>query len=106
MTKELLNTVLAKQCCNFQPASYTKLQVHIDCLELNHIMYCFQEANLLLGKTQTATDQLLMLFITATQFQLAGGVWPCLPYAGPPPPSSLPRLVQGGAAGVFSPLLE
>jgi len=50
MTEELLDTALAKQCSNFQAASYTKLQ----------------DAYLLLGKTQTATDQLLMHFTTAT----------------------------------------
>jgi len=50
MTEELLDTALAKQCTNFQPASYAKLQ----------------DAYLLLGKTQTATDQLLMHFTTAT----------------------------------------
>jgi len=50
MTEELLDTALAKQCSNFQPASYAKLQ----------------EAYSMLGKTQTATDQLLMHFTTAT----------------------------------------
>ena len=30
MTEELLITALAKQCSNFQPASYAKLQVIID----------------------------------------------------------------------------
>jgi len=50
MTEELLDTALAKQCTHFQPATYAKLQ----------------EAYQLLGKTQTATDQLLMYFTTAT----------------------------------------
>jgi len=50
MTEELLDTALAKQCSHFQPTSYAKLQ----------------EAYQLLGKTQTATDQLLMHFTTAT----------------------------------------
>jgi len=50
MTEELLDTALAKQCTQFQPVTYAKLQ----------------EAYHLLGKTQTATDQLLMYFTTAT----------------------------------------
>jgi len=50
MTEELLDTALAKQCSHFQPTSYAKLQ----------------EAYQLLGKTQTATDQLLMHYTTAT----------------------------------------
>jgi len=50
MTEELLDTALAKQCTNFQSTTYAKLQ----------------DAYELLGKTQTATDQLLMHYTTAT----------------------------------------
>ena len=44
MTEELIDTALANQCSNFQPASYAKLQVIILGNPHWNLILCLQEA--------------------------------------------------------------
>jgi len=82
MTEELLDTALARMCTQFVPEVYAKLQA----------------AYQLLGKSQTATDQLLMHYTTAahnTSWQVVyGHVCLMQELPRPPPYQELCTLVQ------------
>ena len=82
MTEELMDSALARQCTDFQSSTYTKLQ----------------DAYMMLGKSQIATDQILMHFTTAahnTSWQVVyGHVCLMQELARPPPYQELCNLVQ------------
>ena len=81
MAEEQLDLALARQCTNFQPETYSRLQ----------------QAYHLLGKTQTSTDQVLMHFTTAIHNQswavVYGHVCLVTPCPRPPPYPELCREV-------------
>ena len=69
MTEEMLDSALARQCSEFVPGVYSKLQVHTTYLHrytASILIIDWQDAYEMLGKTQTASDQLLMHYTTAT----------------------------------------
>ena len=77
-----MDSALARQCTDFQSSTYTKLQ----------------DAYMMLGKSQIATDQILMHFTTAahnTSWQVVyGHVCLMQELARPPPYQELCNLVQ------------